>query len=515
MSPNYKFFSEKQFDFSISQSNGWDKDSLHWRPATFKEAELETKDMDLGNFSAALNKADIVDIKSISAPGAQIWLPYGNLILNKFRDHVRTVYQSAQLEEYSYPLVVPTEIYSPTDHFHRVKEKILYVQSQSIEHTTDYTRNNFALNPTGESSIYWHWSSLVKKQQLPIRMYQRTSYFRPLPSNVAGGLFKGLEARDVFEFHCCHVNQEKMAEDIISNTQMLKTLYDTLDIPVIWSTRPLWTNNYKVHNGAFAADLYLPIGKTVQLSAVYQQDQIFSESYNIKVRQNGAENYTYHTTGYCSQRAMLAAILLASGAAGRLIIPATIAPHPIEIILNWDDKEKDVLACKIKENLSLIPRVLTCSSQKEITQALRKSSRQGILLTALIQNKRTINDKYKIILIRRDTNQEATVMMKELDLEFYRMIKDLMAQINQNISSLSREHVKKSIVHINNIKEIGDIKSHRGITIAPLKADETSVRFLESKIRGEVIGFVKSANDLPCLITDEIVATKAIIAKRL
>lgn len=508
MTDPYSFFSEETLKFKRKDFPDKGVSGLNWQP---HGNSVSFQEINLGDFSAALLRAGIVDLKTMPLAGAQIWLPYGNALLNKFRDKVHALYRQESLDEYSYPLVVPTEIYTPTDHFHPVKNKILYALSpREKAHTGEK-----ALNPTGESSIYWHWKRLVKNADLPIRMYQRTNYYRPLAENVPGNIFKGYEARDVFEFHCCHPTYESMKADIRRSIHMLQSLYADMGMPIIWSTRPLWTNNNKVHKGSFAADLYLPNDKTIQTSAVYQQEDIFSKAYDVKIREKGKDCHTYHLTGYCSQRALLSHLFLAMGAVGRFVVPVSVSPCPAEIIFNWKSEDSE----KIKKDLEGLMQcgvsIWSDVSQGEISKKLSMSERQGIPLTVLVQGKRSSSDLYKVVFIRRDCGKEVSLLLKELNDEFYMHVQDILRDIEKEIHNSCALYVERSTHHVDGdvFKESG--VPGKGIYVIPLEAKETSVLQLERKIKGEVIGFVGARSPGKCAISGMVTTNKAIVSRRM
>lgn len=483
------------------------KTNYEWTLSRLSEAEV-SRSVNVGDFTSLFKSAGILDTKTLPIQGAQIWLPYGNLILDTFSSRVKSLYARFGFEEYSYPAVVCTDIFSPMGGFQPVKEKLLYIRNPH-----DIDSEKLALSPTGEASIYTHWKQLVKNTPLPIKMFQKTTYFRPKPKRVAGSILKGFEAKNVFEFHCCLSTEADMNVTVIQNVNMLRTLYAELDIPVIWSTRPIWTNNHRVHHGAHAADLFLPFGKTMQLSAVYKQGTIFSEAYDIKFDQGGKRGHTFHSTGYCSQRALLGFIMLSSYTAGRFLVPPTISPFPVEVFMNWDAEDSYNFEDVIRKNIPVNVRITRCQSQRDVEYLIKQSAKRGTPLTVVIQGKRSPQDRYKIILIRRDKNAEHISYQAEITTYLPELISDTLSLISKNISFLNRSYIRDNF---HNISSREELSAHTGgkIVFVPLGAEEHAVLSVEKIVKGEVIGFIGGKEE-QCIITGKNTSTRAILCRRM
>ena len=205
----------------------------------------------LGDFSAALARAGILDNRVVDLPGSVVAPPDGVELLNLFRERVHSIYRAHGLQEYEYPLLAPTASLLPVSELLDLDGMLLYASEEPGAGSADVV-----LSPTGEATIYSHWAKIVRsRRDLPIRMYRRARYFRPVSRgrHAGRGVFYAMEHDDIFEFHCAYGSSEELREELPRHWTLLQDVVRALHVPALWSTRPPWTNRHEVADWALAA----------------------------------------------------------------------------------------------------------------------------------------------------------------------------------------------------------------------------------------------------------------------
>ena len=323
---------------------------VDWRPARggapkawHEELGQETGWADLGTFAQRLSAAEILTTHPGMLSGAQVLLPYGVKLIERMMGEVCRVYEEHGLERYEYSTVVPTSNITAVRDVLDIEEKVVYIGEKQ-----DFRENKpaAALCPSGEEVIYAHWKHIVRdRRNLPIRMYRRASYFRPRRGS-GQSVFRSLEARDVMEFHLCLAGETERLEAADGLVTMLRSLLDTLAVPSIFSTRPLWGNRDEVSLCTVGVDTPLPTGSTIQSGCLYHQAQLFSKALAIGMREGGKIVHTHHLTGAVSRRLLFIHLLLGMSSDGALLLHPNVAPEQVSVVFQATEAEPPASARK-------------------------------------------------------------------------------------------------------------------------------------------------------------------------
>ena len=231
-----------------------------WAPS---EPSTRSPVCTLREFAAALKEAGIADNRAINLYGATVWLPYGMRLRNEFERQVSQTYERFGFEPFAYPSIVPDSVFKPLENLYDLKDKVLRIGTDS---EVASGRHRAALSPTGEATIYFHWSSYIREAGLPLRMYRNATYFRPVRHQAGMGLFNAMEATGVFEFHAAYADESCLESEVATHLRMLDEVFASFHIPRIWSLRPRWTNNMAASSRTLAADTLLPTGTSLQIA---------------------------------------------------------------------------------------------------------------------------------------------------------------------------------------------------------------------------------------------------------
>lgn len=464
-------------------------------------------------FSTALLDAEILDHKSVNLQGASIWFPYGMELRRSFDNVVGDTYRKSGIEEFHYPSLVPESIFSPLDGLYSLKNKTLLV---GTEEEMQRNEPRGVMSPTGEATIYHHWSKYLRNRTLPFRMYRNATYFRPVSHQAGMGIFNAMEATGVYEFHAAYANREPIDSELNRYQQMLQGIFSHFRLPVVWSLRPSWTNNGAISVGTYGADTILPNETSLQIGALYDQDSIFSKRFGIFSNLSGSREPTKQIAGYCSRRVLTSQLMTACSAFGHLFIHPSFAPIQTAIIFHrkttdqriWNEFSEAVSTAK---DVRLSVNVE--ESPKRLTQFVKKMSDKGVPLIAVIQDKRTENDQYCLILIRSDLKREAKVRFSSLNEFPIALIKSALTKISSDSDITFAKYFEDRVTEVDEIDDLKK-KDFANLIVLPLSIDEQSVRQLESSINGEILGFIQAETLKKCAIRGDKVYSRAILCRR-
>lgn len=493
---------------------------LPWEPGVFTREKNKYYSYDLHTvpqfsagphkwFNTALRLSEVCDIEQIETPGAIIMLPWGQQICIRFSNIVREIAENLGYDEFSYPLLLPTQYLSPLSDLIDVDKSILKVNfnDQKIE------SSNFFLAPTGECPIYQHWHKTVKiSDDLPIKMFQKTKYFRPITSSkrTGGSVFLSMEAGDIFEFHSCFRNSDDSAQESFKMMDIFKTIANKVGCPVLWSLRPSWTNRGNLYLWGYGGDALLPSRYAVQVACAYNQGNIFSKRFNVTFSQKSKKYFTFHSTAAISRRLVFASLLQSMRSDMSLCLHPNLSPIQVLFLVsscNSEDKEAlDNISNCLKQNEIRI-KVISVKNTNHLKKEERNWYKRGIPLKILFFG-REQNSHIKCIIKRNDTGYEVksitvenlydTIIMALKDLENGRTLFERKYQV---LPSNSLDEAK---LHLNNYKTIS----------IPLTFNPQSVKSIDDIKKGEILGFY-SGNSSKCIVTGERTTTHAYVSRRI
>lgn len=470
----------------------------------------------MGLFTRVLREAQILDNRAINSTGAAVVLPYGVELFDRFRATIHTAYHAARLAEHEYPHVVPLDVAAPSGALIDLRDRLLLVGTES---EIAERRPPFVLAPSGEMVIYSHWSRAVtSRADLPIRMYRRARYFRPVSrgAHSGRGVFHTVEHDDIFEFHCAHAKRSDQQHDLALLQAMVTSLIDDLKVPVLWSTRPPWTNRAQIAGLVVAADAPLPLHLTAQLACLYDQGTRFSRLYNVGFRESGQTHHAEQLTGYVSRRLLMAHLMLGLWLRGSLFIHPDHAPVQILMLVRdehgYQPNAPAALLSRLRER-GVRVREIRPQSAVALTRTRKLWAPRGVPMTIQCFAPRAANDRWKVVVGRGDIAEELVVYPDDpgdLADELHVLLFDIADSFEAGVSAFARSRVRAT-----GRKELLEVLDQRLIAICSLAVGEQPVRAIAELRKGEVLGYCQSNDSQPCIVTGEPVTTVAFISPRL
>lgn len=491
-------------------ASGWT-----WRAPKHKpEAEPPASQMDMGTFTAALRRAEVLDHQAVNLPGGVVMMPYGVRLLERYVEIVHRLYREAGLELWEYPFIAPTENFAPVDRLLDLGGSLLHVGNDDdfAEGTPRAT-----LCPTGEEVIYPHWGQIIRcREDLPLRMYRRSRYFRPSSSGRRAGpsLFRGFEAPDVFEFHCAYEGEGPGEASLSHWLALFERVAHASHVPVLWSTRPPWTNRAAVSRWTIGGDAPLPTGRTVQVGSLYNQGHVFAEAFGVGFKEHGVWHPTYHITGALSRRLLYAHLMLGLHPSGDLFVHPDLAPDHISVTFLPGAERDENAACALVSRLReghLRVRFALAESSRAANKMRRKDRERGVPVQVFVQGRRTPEDAFKVVVGRADTHEEAVEYPHDLH-SLAPRLGPLLRDVGTAYDLRARAHGQ--VQEVGTLEGLEEAYAARRVAVCPLRADEASVREIDAARGAEVLGFVQRDERNRCVLSGASVPTLALVSPR-
>ncbi|MCC8366839.1 hypothetical protein J8V57_11175 [Xenorhabdus sp. PB61.4] len=472
----------------------------------------------MGEFSRSLKQAGICDLGVVPIPGATVLLPWGVALSEIIATRIRTAYEAIELEEYAYPHVVAESCFEPMADLLDIERNLLRVAT-TID--TQSQRERGILLPTGEQVIASHWKKMINTPDvMPIRMFQRARYFRPLSSadRSGKGVFSALEAADIFEFHCCHRTPNAALLDLQRIDSSLTALSASLPLPQIVGVRPPWGNRSELYQWAIGSDTPLPSGECVQTSALYFQGQELSRRYDIGFGKGEQRQHAWQLDGFISRRVLYAQLYLSARTNGSLTVHPRLAPTQVVILVRSrhdDEKKRMQELASMLQAAGLRPVLRYCEESKALTAAQKHWRDRGVPLLLLFFGRRSANDSPRIRLLRTDKelelDQPGNSSADWLTKQVTHAITDVENDVNYTIIHQARNQISFA----SSEAEACQALSARQCVIAPICPTRSHTDKVASWKMGELCSFTAAPEPQPCILSGRPTWARALLSRRI
>jgi hypothetical protein len=296
---------------------------------------------------------------------------------------------------------------------------------------------------------------------------------------------------------------------------MTADLINRLHVPVLWSTRPPWTNHAEVAHRALAADAPLPLRLTAQIAALYDQGTRFSQPYRIGFREHGIYHHTEQLAGYVSRRLLMAHLMLGLHQRGRLFLHPDLAPVQVLLLTRQagttPPPTTDLVRTLSASNIRV--QQILCGTAGTLTRTAREWAPRGVPVIAQMFEPRTATDRWKIVISRADTEDEQTLFVDdpvELVDEFRALLDDIGSAYSSGAWEFARQRLQQATY-----SDLPAILDQRLVAVCPLAASEKAARAVAVLGKGEVLGYCRTDQSQTCALTGVPVDTVAFISPRL
>ncbi|WP_155419283.1 hypothetical protein [Chromobacterium subtsugae] len=471
-----------------------------------------------GEFARLLKHAGVCDLGAVPVPGACVLLPWGVALSERLAGLLRAALDDLGLDEYAYPHVVPQECFEPMADLLDAERCLLQV---ATGHDRERNRLRGVLTPTGEQVIASHWRQLVTQAEaLPIRMFQRARYFRPVSSadRSGKGVFAALEAADVFEFHCCHAAMEEAQGDLQRLHLGLERLAESLCLPQFVGVRPPWGNREALYEWALGGDTPLPSGECVQTSALYFQGQRLSSRYDIGLGKGERRRHAWQLDGFASRRMLYAQLCLSAKADGSLTVHPQLAATQVAILARSQDEDERRFLETLREQLKacgLRPALERCADARTLTSRMRQWRHRGAPLLLLYFGRRHAQDQPRLRLYRTDADLELEAAADCAAEALAQQLADALADVEADAGADVLRRARSQIAFAGSEAEAKQALAARKSVIAPVSPTRRHAEAAAAWQMGELCSFAAADEPAPCIFSGRPTWARALLSRRI
>jgi hypothetical protein len=470
----------------------------------------------LGELARALRAAGVLDHEAVDLPGSVVLLPHGLRLAERFGVIVRERLRMLGLEEHEYPMLVPPSCFGPAAGLFSYENALLHVGTDA-----DFARGEprATLCPTGEAEIYTHWSRRVRRREdLPIRMFRCARYFRPAAGGHHSGrsIFRQAEAAEVFELHCAFADAEEQAQALADCAEAFRAIAAALHVPMLWSERPREGNHERIARRAFAGDVALPTGGTVQVATLYDQGEAFSSAYRVGWRSGGQFHPAQQLAGAITRRLLFVHLALGLESFGVPAPHPVLAPEQVVIVQrgngSGDDEYVDALCDGLRRGDRRVA-VVRGAGRREVARAQRSLRTRGTPLELLYFGPREEGDEVRVVLRTADGEEESATGIGPG--QAVEKAAAALQRYGRLWSERAAAACEERCVPAGSMDDLRRLVDGRLVAMVPAERGASLPRAVAATGGGEVLGFLDNGAASPSILTGTSTTERALVSARI
>lgn len=303
------------------------------------------------------------------------------------------------------------------------------------------------VRPTSEIAFCHCFKQLVGSyNDLPLLLNQWCNTFR-----VEKNTRPFLRTSEFYwqELHTLHSDEQQARSQALKSLEIYKkVLKDKLLIPFI-AGRKTEGEKFAGAVDSYTLEALMPDGQALQCSTSHYLGQNFAKAYNLKFQtKNNDYQYCYQTSAGLSTRIIGALIMTHSDDNG-LVLPFSIAPIQIGIVVLNDKTDKSTrnYVKKVCQNLIKKYRVVIDNNNKSIGYKINNFQVQGTPFVLVIGANEVMNKQ--VTIIRRDSNEKKVVTAAK----FAPCLKKCIEHYDLDLYNKAKLRMSVNIVQVKNFQE--------------------------------------------------------------
>jgi prolyl-tRNA synthetase len=331
-------------------------------------------------------------------------------------------------------------------------------------------------------------------------MHQTCNVYR-YETKATRPLFRGREFL-WNEAHTAHVDYEDAERQVREGVDIYSQIYDALGLSYIVLKRPDF-DKFAGADYSLAFDTWNPDGKANQIGTVHHLGENFAKAFELTYEDEEGNQTTTYTTCYgMGLGRTLADTMAHHGDDTGLVLPPVVAPKQVVIVpIPFRGREKDVAAYvgEIEEKLKEagIRVILDDDNRLRPGEKYYKWEIFGVPVRVEIGPREA--DARSVTLVRRDTRERSKAQLTEV----VEAVRNLFADIFENLRARSRERLESEQADANDLEELKALMNERKIVRVNWCADSHCAFQLKDEVAGEVRGTLWEEHeepDGPCIV---------------
>jgi len=415
-------------------------------------------------------KADLAENSAVR--GCMVIKPYGYAIWEKMQAELDKKFKETGHQNAYFPLFVPKSLFEAEEKnaegfakecavvtHYRLKtdpndpKKLIADPDAKLE-------EELIVRPTSEAIIWNTYKGWIQSyRDLPLLINQWANVVR---WEMRTRLFLRTAEFLWQEGHTAHATKtEAIAETAQMNEIYANFVQDFMAIPVIQG-RKTESERFAGADDTYCIEALMQDGKALQAGTSHFLGQNFAEAFDVKfTTKEGKQEHVWATSWGVSTRLMGALIMTHSDDQG-LVLPPNLAPIQVVIVPIYKGNEQLEQISEVANKIVTDLRAAGVTVKFDDRDTYRPGAKfaqyelQGVPLRIAIGPKDLANNQVE--LARRDNLTKTTVPNENLSSR----IKELLAQIQDELYSKALNYRDKHITEVNSFDEFKDILDKKG-----------------------------------------------------
>jgi len=397
-------------------------------------------------YNQVVLKSDMIDYSLVS--GCIVFKPNSYAIWEKIRDIFDGKIKKSGHKNCYFPMFIPESLLKKeAEHIQGFSPEVAWVTKAGNTELNE----RLAIRPTSETIMYESFAKWIRSwRDLPLLLNQWNSVVRWEFKHAK----PFLRTREFLwqEGHTAHAAKEEAEREVMQQLfEYVDLIENYLAIPVIAGKK---TDNEKFAGAEYTTtvEALMPDGKALQMGTSHLLSQNFTKAFNIKfLDKDEKEKYAW-TTSWAITTRTIGAMVMTHGDDRGLVLPPRIAPIQIIIVPIVFKENKETVIAKAKEvakklkaknyNVELDDRDAYTPGWKFNEWELK-----GVPLRIEIGPRDV--EAEQLVLVRRDTNEKATIKLKDLE----KKAEEILNDIQDSLFRKAKDCLIKSIAEVHNFND--------------------------------------------------------------
>lgn len=440
-----------------------------------------SKDQNMSEwYTQVVKKAGLASYAPVK--GCMIIEPYGmklwERVRNTFDDWI-----TPEVDNAYFPLLIPESyLEREKDIVDGFDPEVAWVETAGQDEELE---ERLAIRPTSESIIAPYMADTIQSyRDLPLRLNQWSNVVRWEATDTR----PFLRTREFLwqEGHTAHATKEEADEEMFKRLDQYARLYeDIMAVPVLKGRKPEH-DKFPGADMTTTVEALMPDGKSIQGGTSHNLGQSFAEAFDISYEDENQETQHPYTCSWGLSTRSIGALIMAHGDDDGLVLPPEVAPIEVVVvpILTGDENDDDVLEYgdELMDKMTGFRTEYDDDEHKTPGFKFNKWELKGVPLRIEIGPREM--DEGTVTLVRRDTGENETVGIDELNEAIEETLEDIQVSLYENLKDYRDDHISEAESYEEILELIG---RRRGYVKCRWCGDEACEAKVKDQIHAEIV----------------------------
>ncbi|AXK50840.1 proline--tRNA ligase [Spiroplasma alleghenense] len=391
------------------------------------------------------------------AKGTMIIKPYGFAIWELIQKYFDSEFKKYEVENVYFPLLIPASLFNKEkDHIEGFAPETFTVTKIGDKQLEE----DLYIRPTSEVLLATYFSKVVKSyRDLPLIYNQWVNVLRGEKTT------RPFLRTSEFLWQEGHTVHETKDEAFLMTKNILevyrKVVSEKLLLPVITGEKTVH-ERFAGAEATFTIESLMHDGQALQCGTSHYLGNNFAKAFEIKYQGRDSNWHEAFSTSWGVSTRLMGAIIMTHSDDSGLVLPSSIAPIEVQIIIVKETDEVNKAAEEIRKQLSHTYRVKIDKSDKSFGFKMSEAEIKGIPVRIEV-GPRDLESKI-VVISRRDTKEKTQVELKNVE----KQVREMISEYDKNIYNMALQNRQMRTFEASSLKEYIDVLNEKqGFVLVP------------------------------------------------